>query len=209
VLKLSPLDSLAKSPDARTRGIAVHTVFERFIKEAPGDFDPDRLLQIARDVFEQDVDWPEAVIPELGFTLRGKADRIDIDARGGAWIYDYKTGAVPTKDQQFRYDMQLLLLAAMAQNGDFKDVAPRHIERAEYLGIGTVVKSVPAPLEDKPPHVAWSDLKTLLAKYLDPNQGFSARRAMEKKDDDGWYDHLSRYGEWDETDATSTGGVEP
>jgi len=246
VLKLNPLDSFAKTPDARIRGIAVHKVFERFLKDAPGDLDKTRLLGIAREVFAADVDWPSArllweariariadeflqqeaarqslgqpthfeqrgtaTIPELGFTIRAQADRIDMDALGNARLFDYKTGQVPSQQQQFNFDMQLLLLAAMTVRGAFAALKPRQVTHAEYLGIGASVKNVQAPLEDKPPEAAWADLKTLIEKYLTEEQGFTARRAMEKRTDPGYFDHLSRYGEWDETYPSETGGVEP
>ncbi|MEM9581465.1 MAG: PD-(D/E)XK nuclease family protein, partial [Pseudomonadota bacterium] len=244
VLGLRPLESLAKSPDARLRGIAIHTIFERFIRDAKDDLTADRLLGIAREVLRKDVDWPSArllwaarieriaeafleqenarqakarpamfeqsgavTIPDIGFTIKAQADRIDMDDRGGAYLYDYKTGAIPTAQQQFNFDMQLLLLSAMALKGAFKPLLPRHVEEAVYLGVGSKLRNVPAPLEDKPPMAAWADLVALIGQYLDPNKGFTARRAMEKRDDVGYFDHLSRFGEWDETTQPKAGKV--
>ena len=39
------------------------------------------------------------------------------------------------------------------------------------------------------------------ASYASPTQGYTAGRAMEKTTDESDYDDLSRFGEWDETDA--------
>lgn len=242
VLRLKPLESLAKEADPLLRGIVIHEVFERFIKENPTDLDATRLLRIAREVFEREVDWPSArllweariariaddflaaeaerqsqakpthfelkgtaSIPSLGFTITGRADRIDMDERGGAHLYDYKTGKPPTAKEQKSFDPQLLIMAAMALRDGFETLSPHHVEKAQYLGIGTKSTIVDAPLDEKTPTKIWEDLTTLITKYLDPEQGFTARRAMQKKDDVGRYDHLSRLGEWDTTQAGEHG----
>ncbi|WGW04560.1 double-strand break repair protein AddB [Tropicibacter oceani] len=143
----------------------------------------------------------KAVIPALGFTLTGQADRIDIDDRGGAHIYDYKTGSAPTGPQQKQFDKQLLLEAAMVEKGAFKDLAPRHVERALFIALKPGdLKEVPAPLDESPPDKVWEELALLIAAYLDPAKGFSARRALMSDSDFAEFDHLSRLGEWDVTD---------
>ena len=48
------------------------------------------------------------------------------------------------------------------------------------------------------------ELTELLTAYLAPDQGFAARRAMETIRWEGDYDHLARFGEWDETDLPVT-----
>jgi ATP-dependent helicase/nuclease subunit B len=146
-------------------------------------------------------------IPELGFRLVGQADRIDMDARGGALLYDYKTGAIPTKDQQKRFDMQLLLEAAMVLRGSFEGISPRHIERAQYLGVGSKIATVDAPLEEMTPTRVWLELTELVGSYLDANKGFTARRAMEKASDEDAYDQLARYEEWSETTLPDPDGA--
>ncbi len=149
----------------------------------------------------------KSFLPELDFTLTVKADRIDLDARSGAHLYDYKTGAIPSKAQQLAFDMQLLLEAAMAERGDFEGLHPRHVEGATYLGVGTGTKSVQAPLDEKPTAQVWKELHKLISDYQDPNKGYTARRAMEKSKNLGRYDQLSRFGEWDETSHPDDGGV--
>ena len=47
----------------------------------------------------------------------------------------------------------------------------------------------------------WEDLHKLIGSYLTPSQGYTARRAMFETAFPGDYDHLSRLGEWDMTDA--------
>ena len=244
VLRLSPLDSLVKTADARLRGIAVHQVFEDFVRDWKTANTADDLIATARRIFADDVDWPSArlmweariariaddfvtqeherqknnvstllevkgqsSLNDLGFTLTVKADRIDLDDRSGAHLYDYKTGQIPTKPQQLSFDLQLLLEAAMAERGDFEGLTPRHVESATYLGVGTNVKSVPAPLNEKPTAQGWKEFHKLISDYQDPKKGFTARRAMEKSKGFGRYDQLSRFGEWDETNTPDDGGV--
>ena len=139
----------------------------------------------------------KATLPALGFTLTTQADRIDLDDRGGAHLYDYKTGKPPTKSQQLHFDKQLLLTAAMIEKGAFADFAPDRVEAAHFVGLGADAGEVAAPLDKAPPMQVWAELETLIAKYLDPGQGFTARRAMFRDEDTGDYDHLARLGEWD------------
>ena len=144
----------------------------------------------------------KSTIPALGFTLTATADRIDIDGRGGAHIYDYKTGAAPSAKEQRSFDKQLLLEAAMLDNGGFAPLEPPHVERAVFISLQpSGPKEVPAPLEDAPPDQIWAEFVRLITAYHDPDTGFTARRALQKDNDAGDYDHLARFGEWDVTDA--------
>lgn len=147
----------------------------------------------------------ESLLPDLGFTLRAKADRIDLDAGGLAYLYDYKTGAAPGAREQKHFDKQLLLEAAMVENGDFKGLGPVRVARADYLSLAaSKPKAEPAPLDETPPAVVWAEFHSLVAAYLNPDQGFAARRALQKDDDVSDYDHLARYGEWDMSDPAQT-----
>ncbi|SPF79534.1 double-strand break repair protein AddB [Pseudoprimorskyibacter insulae] len=141
----------------------------------------------------------ERRIDRLGFVLRGKADRIDIDGRGCAHIYDYKTGNPPSEAQQLYYDKQLFLEAAMIEAGGFTDLGPLHVDRAVYIGLGPSPSEVFAPFDKQAPAEVWAQFETLIETYLSEDTGFTARRAMFKEDDLADYDHLSRFGEWDIT----------
>ncbi|MBR9890134.1 double-strand break repair protein AddB [bacterium] len=141
-----------------------------------------------------------AEIPALGFTLRGKADRIDIDDRGGAHLYDYKTGAAPTESQQRHFDKQLLLEAAMVERGAFKDLQPRHTEQAVFVSVANNPREVPAPLEEMPAQQVWAEFETLMTRWFEPDRGYTARAALVREKDLSEYDHLSRFGEWDVVD---------
>ena len=141
-----------------------------------------------------------ARLETVDFTLTATADRIDIDDRGALHIYDYKTGAPPSGPEQTFFDKQLLLEAALAERAGFGDLSPSPVGSANFIGLTSTPKIVPAPLETDPPDKVWRELETLIARYSDPNMGYVSRRAMFKTDSGGDYDHLARFGEWDITD---------
>ncbi len=142
-----------------------------------------------------------ATLPELGFTLTVKADRIDQDTSGALHIYDYKTGRLPTKEEQRFFDKQLLLEAAMAERGAFDGLEPAPVAQAAYIGVGSATKEQPAPLDEEPAKMVWQEFEALIRVYFSPDQGYTARRAMFKDTDPGDYDQLARFGEWDGTHA--------
>ena len=139
----------------------------------------------------------ETRLEPLDFTIACRADRIDQDERGFLHLYDYKTGAPPSEAQQKKFEKQLLIEAAMAEEGAFKDIGPAEVASAAFLGIGSSLKEVAAPLAEEPPAKIWEELKKLIEAYFDPNQGFSSRRMVHRDDLAGDYDHLARFGEWD------------
>lgn len=139
-------------------------------------------------------------LSDLGFTLHCVADRIDRSLEGDVQIYDYKTGRPPTEKQQKLFDKQLLIEAAMVEQGAFASIGPATVSRAAFIGLGSNPTEEPAPLADEPPAEVLDNLRTLIAAYLDPAQGFTARRMVERDDFAGDYDHLSRFGEWDASD---------
>ncbi|MCA0870452.1 double-strand break repair protein AddB [Seohaeicola saemankumensis] len=137
------------------------------------------------------------------FALVGQADRIDRGTDGALQIYDYKTGAPPTRDQQAKFDKQLLIEAAMAEQAGFEKVGIGPVSRAAFIGIGSAYKEVPAPLEEEPPAKVLGELRELLSAYLEQDQGFTSRRMLHKDTDIGDYDHLARFGEWDRSSDPS------
>jgi ATP-dependent helicase/nuclease subunit B len=137
--------------------------------------------------------------PDLGFTLMGFADRIDRTEDGDILIYDYKTGTPPSVAEQKAFDKQLLLEAAMVEEGGFKEIGPAPVAQAAYIGLGSKPVERPAPLEDEPPHEVLAKLHALITSYLTDEQGFTARRMVKTTDFAGDYDQLARFGEWDAT----------
>lgn len=140
----------------------------------------------------------------LDFTLKARLDRLDIDAGGRAHLFDYKTGAIPTRKMQENFDKQLLLTAAMLERGGFEQVGAVDVARAAFIGLSPANrKVVDAPLDDLPPAEAWAGLARLIAAYAERDKGYTARRALLKDEEAGRYDHLARFGEWDVTDPAS------
>lgn len=138
-------------------------------------------------------------LPGSGMTLTAKADRLDLTDSGALWVYDYKTGAPPTVKQQKEYNKQLHITAFMVEAGGFSQIGPAPVVGAEYIGLGSKPKTVPADFEAVPIETVQESLHRLFMTYLDPQTGFTAQVAREKQGDYSPYDHLSRGGEWDLT----------
>jgi len=141
----------------------------------------------------------EAAFPPLGVTLRGTADRIDLRADGSLAIYDYKTGTLPTAKVERQFNQQLRLEAAMAARGAFTD-GPAVTARVAYLGLDasadvTAVDITPGEIAETE-----ARLSELWARFLDESHGFVPRRAMQQLRYESDYQHLARFGEWDDTD---------
>ncbi|MCA0929660.1 double-strand break repair protein AddB [Ruegeria profundi] len=139
----------------------------------------------------------------LEFTIAGRADRIDHNSRGALRIVDYKTGIPPSETQQAKFDKQLLIEAAMAEQGAIQGFDPMPVAEAVFIGMGGTYKEVAAPLTKEPPDKVLAELKELISAYLEPDQGFTSRRMLHKDSDIGDFDHLARFGEWDRTDDTT------
>ncbi|MBD3765664.1 MAG: PD-(D/E)XK nuclease family protein, partial [Rhodobacterales bacterium] len=136
-----------------------------------------------------------------GFTLTARPDRIDRLPDGRLHILDYKTGTPPTERQQRLFDKQLLLEAAMAERGAFAALGRADVARITYVGLGAAGKVETTAITPDLTAQVWEDLARLIARYLTPDQGYTARRALFSTRDASDYDHLSRFGEWDTTDT--------
>lgn len=135
----------------------------------------------------------------LGMELEGRADRLDVDPDGAVILYDYKSGSPPTKDQQKHFDKQLLIEAAMVEEGGFAALGPRTVRAAQFIGMGSTPKIEDAPLDTEPPRQVIAELTSLLAAYLEPDKGYTSRRALYEDREARDYDQLARFGEWDVT----------
>ncbi len=140
-------------------------------------------------------------LPEIELTLRGKLDRVDRGPDGRLVIYDYKTGNPPSKDQQTHFDKQLALAAMMAEAGALKDLPSEEVARIVYLGLGS--KPVEHARDWTPEDSATTraEFLRLLAAYRDRSRGYTSRRAVDLQGFGGDYDHLARFGEWDQSET--------
>ena len=148
-------------------------------------------------------------MPGTDFSIRGKADRIDLLHDGRLVIYDYKTGNPPSKDVLQHYDRQLPIEALMAELGGFEDVPPTLVSHVAHIGLGRTPRTLETHLvetdeNDFRTETISRELARLLSSYQKEDKGYPSRRAMEKVRWDGDYDHLARFGEWDETNPPVT-----
>ena len=130
--------------------------------------------------------------------LRGTADRIDRLPDGRLAIYDYKSGTLPTEKVERMFNQQLRLEAAMAARGAFGE--PADTARVAYLGLDVTGSHYTVDLT--PPEIEETvrRLTELWAQFLDETHGFVPLRAMQSVSYDSDYQHLARYGEWDDAD---------
>jgi ATP-dependent helicase/nuclease subunit B len=142
------------------------------------------------------------------FTLRARADRIELRPDGSACIVDYKTGTPPSAKMIFSgFSPQLTLEAAMLMHGAF-DGLPAVRTTPDLLYVhasGGRKPFVPAPV--KPPRgeersveaiVAEhaTRLKGLIARFLTGEAAYTARPYPQYASQYGAYDHLARVLEW-------------
>ena len=138
------------------------------------------------------------------FTLIGKPDRIDVTSDNQAVIYDYKTGALPSKSQQTTFSKQLVLLALMVEDGAFAALGAMPVAAAAYVGLGSKFGTMDADVSPESLARHRAELAALLSAYLSPEQGFTAMRAVEKERWRSDYHPLARRGEWQPTDDAVT-----
>jgi len=139
-----------------------------------------------------------------GFTLTARADRIDLRAGGRAALYDYKTGAIPSDPQIQAFAKQLPLEAAIAQAGGYDGLGAVAVAEMAHVSLGggkgagaaKPVKGDPAALAAE----AWAGLLRLMAAYARPDTGYPARARPKHIAYASDYDHLARYGEWEDGD---------
>jgi len=149
----------------------------------------------------------KVTLPHPEFSLTCRTDRIDQAEDGQIKIYDYKTGAPPSKDQQKHFDKQLPLQAALAERGAFKTLGNAQVSQVAYIGLGSSPVFMPASLDDPTTDEVWDQFCQLIESWMQPERGYLSRRAIEGQRFDGDYDHLARFGEWDTTATPAEEGV--
>lgn len=148
----------------------------------------------------------EITLPELNFKLTVIADRIDNQIDGSLSLYDYKTGILPGPTEIGRRDKQIPLTAKVLNLGGFKKIPAAEIQTATYIGVGKnfSMKSVNINIIEQ----NWNDFLKLLVYYQQPENGYLSRLNKYQYQYGQAYDHLARYGEWDETDQQKSAGTD-
>lgn len=141
------------------------------------------------------------VVPGMEFRLKAKPDRLDLLQDGRVQVYDYKSGKPPTDKQVAHFDKQLPLEAAMVELGAFGKLGPAEVAGISYIQLGGEGKTEARDFGPGQALETWAGFVNLIGQYLRGERGFVARLAMERSDHASDYDHLSRHGEWDVTEA--------
>lgn len=141
----------------------------------------------------------QIVLPS-GVTLTCEADRIDRAADGRAILYDYKTGALPGPKEVEKFTKQLHLEAVIAEAGGFRDLPALAVSEVAYLRInkGLGLRRVALTPEDI--GKTRDDFVEIMDGFLSGARGFTARRMPRDLSYLSEFDHLSRFGEWDQSD---------
>ncbi|ACL56598.1 double-strand break repair protein AddB [Methylobacterium nodulans] len=152
--------------------------------------------------------WRIPIGPAEDFTLRARADRIEVTRGGGHVIVDFKTGQPPSAKEVFAgFAPQLTLEAAMLRAGGFRDLgAAAAVPDLLYVRAGGgKVPLDPVPL--KPPRGeerSVADLvdeharrfQALIARFLQGEAAFLSRPYPKYARAYSAYDHLARVKEW-------------
>ncbi len=164
-------------------------------------FEAERREQGGKIHVEASGDWIIPLADSAQFYLTAKADRIEIDTTGQAWVFDYKTGDPPSIKQVLAgWSPQLTLEAAMIKAGAFKDIGAHPAAGAAYVGLKNGGKTQFLKFKD----VTFSDtvakhsgeLVNMLSQYRDPKIPYPSRPYVAMVKHEGDYDHLARVKEW-------------
>lgn len=135
-----------------------------------------------------------------GVTLSCNADRIDQTSDGRIVLYDYKTGQLPSDKQIDALVKQLHLEAIIAAAGGFRDLPPLDVTEISYLKLNKGLGARNRSLSPEEIGSARDAFVEILDGFLAGTRGYTARRMPRDLKHVSEYDHLSRFGEWDQTD---------
>jgi double-strand break repair protein AddB len=143
-------------------------------------------------------------LPALDFTLSAKADRIGRTPSDELVVYDYKTGAAPSPKEIERYEKQLPLEAAIIATGGFPNVPAHAVTALEYMSLASGGKTSSLSMRDADGgdlvETTWRDFERLITTVKSDTFGFTARDRPANIKYPSDYDHLARFGEWQDTD---------
>ena len=136
------------------------------------------------------------------FTITAQADRIEVDQNGSAYVFDYKTGRVPTNAQvKAGWSPQLTLEAAMIEAGAFSEVGHKHVSHAAYFGLKSGGKIQWLEWKDQTDLAEVvarhrEEVINLLTQFRDETTPYLSRPYAFLNSDIGDYDYLARVLEW-------------
>lgn len=139
-----------------------------------------------------------------GFTLTGRADRIERDPDGKIRLVDYKTGEPPSeKAVKSGTAPQLPLEAVMAENGSFGEAFAADVKEILYVKLSGRAAAGDEKFPLKKPEelrkvidLAAVRVPALLKKFADPAMPFLALSHPKRKNTHDDYAGLSRRAEW-------------
>lgn len=134
------------------------------------------------------------------YEVHARADRIDREHDGAAFIIDYKTGAPPTLQQTHAgFSPQLPLTGLIVSNGGFEDLGPRAVSGFEYVqvvaGAGEpALKSVRAEGDEAARLIATArgGFEQLMRHFANPDTVYPSQPRPQFVNPFGDYDHLAR-----------------
>lgn len=174
----------------------------RFARAAEWFLDAERMRRQDIDKSFVEIDGTTAFDATAGtFTLRGRADRIDMLKNGTAAILDYKTGNPPSNKQvDALLAPQLPLEGAILAAGGFAKIGPRAASELVYIRIsGGATAGALLPVGSNVPELvekSMRQLKERVAQFDDATVPYPSRVAPQRSDFVGDYDHLARVREW-------------
>ena len=143
-------------------------------------------------------------LPGGPFTLRGRADRIDLhDGDGGLSLFDYKTGTLPLRRSVVEgWQSQLVLEAAMIECGGFPPPVAGSVSELVYWRL--TGGHVPAQVLDVARGEELAELiascraglRALVSAYDNPDQPYLSHPFPGEEPRFADYAHLARVAEW-------------
>ena len=88
----------------------------------------------------------------------------------------------------------------IAAAGGFEGLPAAPAHHLELLKFGKAGETLPLDADPAALATMWERFRALIAHYLDPGNGFTARLRPQKLTWGSDYDHLSRKGEWADGD---------
>jgi ATP-dependent helicase/nuclease subunit B len=150
----------------------------------------------------------ELTIPDAfaNFRLTAKADRIDLTRDGRLIVIDYKTGALPSRDEIIAgFAPQLPLEAAIAIAGGFADIGDRALQEVAFWRLrGTAAGGECRGIGEDAPALAGqalAGLRQLIAVFDEEAVPYEARPRASAAPRFSDYEHLARVREWSEAAA--------